>query len=103
LDVIDQTSSFKKLKAVLAEWMTLIELCDDLLERIELYGIAHYIDMQQAEKKLRQNWGVHPNKENETLVEKTFKSTKGVFGNMMLGLSRQLTSYLSWFGLVGMV
>lgn len=63
MEVIGQSTQFGKLKAVLAEWLTLIELCDDLLERIEIYGIAHYLDMEQADKKLRENWGVHPTHE----------------------------------------
>jgi len=36
-----------------------MELCDDLLERIDNYGIAHYIDMNDVQKKIRDKWGIH--------------------------------------------
>lgn len=103
MDILNQAPSFTKLKAVLAEWMALIELCDDLLERIELYGIAHYIDIEQAEKKLRSNWGMQVQKDEETVIDKTLSSTKGFFGNVLVNVSRQLSGYLSWFGLVGIL
>lgn len=36
-------------------------------------------------------------------MDSTLKTSKGLFGNMMVNVSHQLSSYLSWFGLVGMV
>ena len=48
MDYLSQSASYTKLLSCLAEWMALIELCDDLLERIHLYGIAHYIDLDSV-------------------------------------------------------
>ena len=59
MDTLKDQPSFQKLIRVLSEWFALMELCDDLLERIDNYGIAHYIDMNDVQKKIRDKWGIH--------------------------------------------
>ena len=33
-----------------------MELCEDLLDRVQLYGISNYLDEESAKKKLEKNW-----------------------------------------------
>ena len=73
MDYLSQSPSYNKLLSCLAEWMALIEMCDDLLERIHLYGIAHYIDLPSVTQKLKANWTLKLNNEDGTLSEKALK------------------------------
>lgn len=56
-DFMVQTHNYRKLIGIMAEWLALIEVCDDLLNRIEIYGIAHYLDLKIVEEILKKNWG----------------------------------------------
>ncbi|CDW74731.1 UNKNOWN [Stylonychia lemnae] len=103
MDTLKTQPAYEKFLRVLAEWFALMELCDDLMERIEEYGIAHYVDMQQVEQKIRNNWGVHQLKDQENMLFKTFEGAKGLFCQSIVKVGRTLSSYLSWFGLIGMV
>lgn len=33
-----------------------MEMCEDLIERVKLYGISQYLDEEAALQKLEQNW-----------------------------------------------
>ena len=103
METLKDQPAFNKLIRVLSEWFALMELCDDLLERIEIYGIAHYIDVQSAEKKIRDNWGIHQQKEQDNYLVKTLDGAKGVFGHAIVTAGRAMSRYLSWFGLIGII
>ena len=56
-----QTSDqYGRLIETVAQWFSLIELCEDLVERIQLYGIFNYLsgDEQYVVDKLRNNWKI---------------------------------------------
>jgi len=40
LKKIENQPSYKKLVFVLSEWLTLMELCEDLVHRLQHYGIT---------------------------------------------------------------
>lgn len=35
-----------------------MELCEDLIERVKLYGISQYLDEEAALQKLERNWRI---------------------------------------------
>ena len=60
MEVIKQSSSYEKLVSCLSEWMALMELCDDLLERLTLYGHMQYLDIKHASDTIREHWKTAP-------------------------------------------
>ena len=56
MEVLKESSSFEKLVRCLSQWLALMELCDDLLERVQLYGHAQYLDVKHAQETLRAHW-----------------------------------------------
>lgn len=48
MDLLKESSCYEKLITCLSSWMALMELCDDLLERMQLYGHAQYLDIKHA-------------------------------------------------------
>ena len=54
-----------------------MELCEDLIERVKLYGISAYMDENSIIEKLHRNWVV---KETEDLtMETTLIQANGYF------------------------
>lgn len=53
MEVLKESSSYEKLVRCLSQWLALMELCDDLLERLYLYGHAQYLDVKHAQETLR--------------------------------------------------
>ena len=49
-------SEFKKLTRALAEWMVLIELCKDLIARIETYELSVFIDAILLNQQIEKGW-----------------------------------------------
>jgi len=39
-DDLHESESYGRLLECIAEWFTLMELCEDLVERVQLYGIS---------------------------------------------------------------
>lgn len=56
MEVLKESSSYEKLVRCLSQWLALMELCDDLLERLQLYGHAQYLDVKHAQETLRTHW-----------------------------------------------
>ena len=48
MQVLKESTSYTKLVGCLSQWLALMELCDDLLERLQLYGHAQYLDVKHA-------------------------------------------------------
>lgn len=49
---MQNSPQYNRLVEVIAHWFTLIELCEDLMERVKLYGISAYLDETAALEKL---------------------------------------------------
>lgn len=59
----------------LAEWMVLIELCKDLLARVETYEITFFIDALVYNKQIESGWQLEKQKENlKSKVKSTFST-----------------------------
>lgn len=58
LATLKQSHHFEMLANALAEWLTLMELCDDLMHRMVDYKIMHIFEIDILRKKLRTNWEV---------------------------------------------
>ena len=57
-DDLKSSNQFERLMNCLAEWLALMELCEDLLNMISLYGISSYIDEESLINKLKNNWSM---------------------------------------------
>ncbi len=60
LEVLTYSSSYDRLLRCLSQWLALMELSDDLLDRLHLYGHAQYLDMKHARDALREHWQHKP-------------------------------------------
>lgn len=76
-----------------------MELCEDLIERIELYGISQYFDSEAMMKKLHENWRVKQS-EDQTFEHKV-TTVKGYFTGMVSSLFKTMSDHLFKFGFVG--
>lgn len=52
-EMIKVSEEYARLVQCIAEWFALMELCEDLIERIKLYGIAQYFDADALVQKLQ--------------------------------------------------
>ena len=68
LEIIIESEQYSRLIQCIAEWFSLMELCEDLIERVKLYGISAYMDEKAIIEKLHRNWVV---KENEDVTLET--------------------------------
>lgn len=57
-DDIENEEAFIRLVEAIASWYSSMELCQDLLDRIQLYGISAYLDEQAITDELEKNWKV---------------------------------------------
>lgn len=59
-DELQDSEEYARLIESVAQWFSLIELCEDLVERIQLYGIFNYLsgDEQYVIDKLHENWKI---------------------------------------------
>lgn len=69
LEVLKDKDSYKRLLNCLSEWMTMMELCDDLFARIKLYGIAEILDEKHLEEQVRQNWAIHKDEDKSKMTK----------------------------------
>lgn len=44
MEILSESTQYKRLITCISEWLAVMELCDDLLQRVKVYGIAHYLD-----------------------------------------------------------
>lgn len=57
LELFDQKNpDYQRLVEAIAQWYALMELSEDLLDRVQLYGISDYLDEEAAKEKLEKNW-----------------------------------------------
>lgn len=54
----DGSKSYDRLVASLAEWLTLMELCEDLIHRLMDYNIICIYDFESVVNKLKEKWKV---------------------------------------------
>ena len=100
MDVLSKSQNYQRLTVCLSEWLTALEMCDDLLERVQAYGIGHYIDIKEAERKLRDNWTI--THKQESITARTL-SHRGIFSSFFYSMSSSLSSWLRWIGIVGVI
>lgn len=43
-----------------------MEMCEDLIDRVKLYGISQYLDEEAALQKLEQNWCIREHEDQST-------------------------------------
>ena len=58
METLKQSDDYELLVTSLAEWLTLMELCDDLIHRMVDYKIMQIYDVNVLREKLRANWAV---------------------------------------------
>ncbi len=58
MDILKESDDFDLLVTSLAEWFALMELCDDLIQRVADYKIMEIYDVNVLREKLRANWKV---------------------------------------------
>ena len=56
MDALEASQEYQRLVESIANWYALMELCEDLINRIKLYGISQYLDEEAAIQKLERNW-----------------------------------------------
>jgi hypothetical protein len=66
MEVLRSSVSYEKLVHCLSEWMALMELADDLLERLSLYGHSSCLDLKQAMENMREHWQTAPHEYSYT-------------------------------------
>jgi len=76
-----------------------MELCEDLIERIKLYGISQYLDEKTLIKKLQDNWKVNANEDKS--VEKRMVQANTYFSSSMAYIMRTAGDFMFKFGVVG--
>ena len=97
-----QTSDqYGRLIETVAQWFSLIELCEDLVERIQLYGIFNYLsgDEQYVVDKLRNNWKI-VDQEDQSSNKKTVKA-KGYASSALSYVFNQSGQFLYQLGICG--
>ena len=55
---VQDSKEFHRLLEVVSQWYALMEMCEDLIERTQIYGINQYIDHESSIKKLERNWQI---------------------------------------------
>lgn len=78
-----------------------MELCEDLIQRIEMYGISQYFDAQSLLKRLEQNWKVQVNQDKN--LETQILYFNGHFNRIMASFFSTVSDFLYKFGIVGTV
>ncbi len=58
MDILKESDDFDLLVTSLAEWFALMELCDDLIQRVADYKIMEIYDVNLLRENLRANWKV---------------------------------------------
>lgn len=101
MEVIKESNSYDKLISCLSNWMALMELCDDLLERLQLYGHAQYLDIKHAQDSLREHWQTAPHEFSYTTA--AFDKTRSIFSATASKAASKLSSMLHMIGIVGAV
>lgn len=70
-----------------------MELCEDLLDRIQLYGISCYLDEEAAKEKLEKNWKVRGFKDHKatgTDLDEHVDRARGYLSSALSYLSGQV-------------
>lgn len=97
-----QTSDqYGRLIETVAQWFSLIELCEDLVERIQLYGIFNYLsgDEQYVVEKLRKNWKIIDQEDQSS--EKKVVKAKGYASSALSYVFNQSGQFLQQLGIFG--
>ena len=99
--MLKESSSYDKLVRCLSQWLALMELCDDLLERLQLYGHAQYLDVKHAQDSLRQHWRTQPHEVSYTSL--AFDKTKNLFSTAASKVAHKMSGLLQVVGIAGAI
>lgn len=69
-----------------------MEMCEDLIDRVKLYGISQYLDEEAAMKKLEQNWCIREHEDQS--VDKQMVKANGYFSGCVSVLFNQVSGLL---------
>jgi len=81
--------------------MALMELCDDLFERLHLYGHASYLDIRHAQETLREHWKTAPHETSYTTL--AFDGAKGLLSAAASKAALKLSGLLNMVGIFGAI
>ena len=101
MEVLCESGSYEKLITVLSEWMAIMELCDDLLERMRLYEHAQYLDIKHTQDSLREHWRTKPHE--VSLASAAADKTKSFLSSTSSKLALKLSGLLNMIGLLGAI
>lgn len=100
-DSLQSSDQYGRLIETVAQWFSLIELCEDLVERIQLYGIFNYLsgDEEYVKEKLKQNWKIIDQEDQSK--EKKVVQAKGYASSAMSYVFNQAGQFLQQLGVFG--
>jgi hypothetical protein len=102
MEVLRQSSSYDRLINCLSNWMALMELCDDLLDRLQLYGHAQYLDIAHAQETLREHWRkTMPHEFSYTTA--ALDKTRSLLSSTASQAAQKLSGLLHTVGIVGTI
>lgn len=99
MKALEDSHQYKRLIESIANWYALMELCEDLIDRVKLYGISQYLDEEAAIQKLERNWCIQEH--DDQSVEKQMVKANGFFSGCISSLFNQMSEILMQVGLVG--
>ena len=85
----------------MSQWLALMELCDDLLDRLHQYGHAQYLDMKHAQEALRSHWRTRPHE--VSLGQIATDKTKSLFSSATSKAALKLSGLLHVIGIAGAI
>lgn len=88
LEEVEKTPEYARLLEAVASWYASMELCEDLLDRVQLYGISCYLDEEAAKAKLEKNWRVRGGVANDPSdqgadIDSMVERSRGYFSSAM--------------------
>lgn len=102
IDLIRQSPQYGRLLEVISQWFALMEMCEDLVSRVDTYGISQYIDQDAAIDKLKKNWEVKNGGLNEIQsLDKGALVAQGYFKSCLCSMFNYASDVLYKVGLVG--
>lgn len=99
MEVIQQSQQYGKLIDSIANWYALMELCEDLIERVKLYGISQYLDESAAFRKLEKNWCIIDD-EDDKVSDDNITQANCFFTNWIGFIFNNVSDFLQQLGVV---
>jgi hypothetical protein len=101
MTILQDSVCYEKLVRCLSQWLALMELCDDLLDRLHQYGHAQYLDMKHAQEALRSHWKTRPHEVSFGQI--AADKTKSLFSSATSKAALKLSGLLHVIGIAGAI